>query len=58
MNLNLLDRQDIRTHVRHLRRALTPEQQQLAAVQAAERALNFAPIQQAKKNRPVSLFRR
>ncbi|WP_338573812.1 5-formyltetrahydrofolate cyclo-ligase [Erwinia billingiae] len=53
MNLNLLDRQDIRTHVRHLRRALTPEQQQLAAVQAAERALNFAPIQQAKK---IALF--
>lgn len=53
MNLNLLDRQDIRTHVRHLRRALTPEQQQLAAVQAADRALNFAPIQQAKK---IALF--
>ena len=53
MNLNLLDRQDIRTHVRHLRRALTPEQQQLAAVQAAECALNFAPIQQAKK---IALF--
>ncbi|WP_158783936.1 5-formyltetrahydrofolate cyclo-ligase [Pantoea sp. BAV 3049] len=53
MSLNLLDRQDIRTHVRHLRRALTPGQQQLAAVQAAERALNFAPIQQAKK---IALF--
>ncbi|MGB9097613.1 5-formyltetrahydrofolate cyclo-ligase [Erwinia sp.] len=53
MNLNLLDRQAIRTHVRHLRRALTPEQQQLAAVQAAERALNFAPVQQAQK---IALF--
>ncbi|MEM6052460.1 5-formyltetrahydrofolate cyclo-ligase [Erwinia sp. P7711] len=53
MSLNLFDRQDIRTHVRHLRRALTPEQQQMAAVQAAERALNFAPLQQAKK---IALF--
>lgn len=53
MSLNLFDRQDIRTHVRHLRRALTPEQQQTAAVQAAERALNFAPIQQAQK---IALF--
>lgn len=53
MSLNLFDRQDIRTHVRHLRRALTPEQQQTAAVQAAERALNFAPVQQAKK---IALF--
>ncbi|KGT93826.1 5-formyltetrahydrofolate cyclo-ligase [Erwinia typographi] len=51
--MNLLDRQDIRTHVRHLRRALTPEQQQLAAVQVVERALNFAPLQQAKK---IALF--
>ncbi|MGE9551635.1 5-formyltetrahydrofolate cyclo-ligase [Erwinia amylovora] len=53
MSRNLLDRQDIRTHVRHLRRALSPEQQQLAALQAAERALNFAPLQQAKK---IALF--
>lgn len=53
MSLNLFDRQDIRTHVRHLRRALTPEQQQAAAVQAAERALNFAPVQQAEK---IALF--
>ncbi len=51
--MNLLDRQDIRTHVRHLRRALTPDQQQLAAVQVVERALNFAPLQQAKK---IALF--
>lgn len=53
MNFSLLDRQDIRTHVRHLRRALTTEQQQQAAEQVAERALNFAPIQQAKK---IALF--
>lgn len=53
MSRHLLARQDIRTHVRHLRRALSPEQQQQAAVQAAERALNFAPLQQAKK---IALF--
>lgn len=53
MDLNLLDRQDIRTQVRHLRRALTPEQQQQAAVQAAGRALSFEPVQQAKK---IALF--
>lgn len=53
MNPNLRDRQDIRTHVRHLRRALTAEQQQEAAVQAADKALNFAPVQQARK---IALF--
>lgn len=53
MSLSLLDRQDIRTHVRHLRRGLTPEQQQLAATQVAEHALNFQPIQQARK---IALF--
>ncbi|MCU5774586.1 5-formyltetrahydrofolate cyclo-ligase [Erwiniaceae bacterium BAC15a-03b] len=47
------DRQDIRTHVRHLRQGLSDQQQQQAAEQAAERALNFAPIQQANT---VALF--
>lgn len=53
MNSSLLDRQDIRTHVRHLRRGLTSEQQQQAAIHVAEHALNFPPIQQAKK---IALF--
>ena len=53
MNLSLLDRQDIRTHIRHLRRDLTPEQQREAALQVAEHALNFQPIQQARK---IALF--
>lgn len=53
MNLNLRDRQDIRHHIRQLRRQIGDEQQQLAAVQAAERALNFAPLQQAKN---IALF--
>ncbi len=51
--LTLLNRQDIRQHVRHLRRALTQEQQQLAAQQVAERALHFSPIQQAEH---IALF--
>ncbi len=53
MNLSLLDRQDIRTHIRHLRRDLTPEQQRLAAVTVAEHALSFKPVQQARK---IALF--
>lgn len=53
MNLNLRDRQDIRTHVRHLRRELSDDQQQRAAVQVADHALNFAPLQQAKN---IALF--
>jgi len=53
MNLSLLDRQDIRTHVRRLRRDLTPEQQRQAALQVVERALNFQPIQQARN---IALF--
>ncbi|WP_342754167.1 5-formyltetrahydrofolate cyclo-ligase [Pantoea sp. MBD-2R] len=53
MNPSLLDRQDIRTHVRHLRRGLTSEQQQQAAIHVAEHALNFPAIQQAKK---IALF--
>ncbi len=46
-SFSLFDRQDIRNHVRHLRRALSDEQQQQAAELAAEHALNFAPIRQA-----------
>ena len=53
MDLNLHDRQAIRQHIRQQRRALSPKQQQQAAQQAAERALNFAPIQQAKN---IALF--
>jgi len=53
MSLNLPERQNIRIHVRQLRRALTPEQQQLAAMQVAEHALNFPPVQQARK---IALF--
>lgn len=53
MSLNLPERQDIRLRVRQLRRALTPEQQQLAAIQVAEHALKFPPVQQARK---IALF--
>ncbi len=53
MNPTLMLRQDIRKHVRNLRRDISDEQQQLAAVQAADHALNFAPIQQAQH---IALF--
>ncbi|KQN64643.1 MULTISPECIES: 5-formyltetrahydrofolate cyclo-ligase [unclassified Erwinia] len=53
MNLNLHDRQDIRRHVRHLRRALSDEQQRQAADLIAEHALSFAPIAGAKS---IALF--
>ncbi|WP_421506544.1 5-formyltetrahydrofolate cyclo-ligase [Erwinia rhapontici] len=53
MNPTLMLRQDIRKHVRNLRREISDEQQQLAAVQAADHALNFAPIQQAQH---IALF--
>ena len=49
MNPSLPDRQDIRTHVRHLRRGLTSDQQQQAAIHVTEHAMNFPPVQQAKK---------
>ena len=52
-SFSLFDRQDIRNHVRHLRRALSDEQQQQAAELAAEHALNFAPILQAST---IALF--
>ncbi|UYK97359.1 5-formyltetrahydrofolate cyclo-ligase [Pantoea stewartii] len=50
---SLLQRQDIRQHVRDLRRALTPEQQHTAAEQLAEHAINFAPVSDAQN---VALF--
>ncbi|MCT2386129.1 5-formyltetrahydrofolate cyclo-ligase [Erwinia pyrifoliae] len=53
MKPDMRDRQDIRHHIRRLRRQLSNEQQQLAAVQAAEKALNFSPIRQAKN---IALF--
>ena len=46
-------RQAIRQHVRHLRRALTDEQQEQAAEQLAEHALNYAPITEARN---IALF--
>ncbi|MCX8956933.1 5-formyltetrahydrofolate cyclo-ligase [Erwinia psidii] len=53
MSLVSSHRQDIRTHIRQRRRALTPAQQQHAAEQAAQQALSFAPIRQARK---IALF--
>ncbi|ALV91168.1 MULTISPECIES: 5-formyltetrahydrofolate cyclo-ligase [Pantoea] len=50
---SLLDRQDIRQHVRHLRRNLTSEQQEHAADLLAEHAINFAPIANAQR---IALF--
>ena len=48
-----LERQAIRTHVRHLRRGLSAEQQTLAADSVAEHALNVAPVAQAQH---IALF--
>ena len=53
MQTHLHSRQEIRKHIRQLRRSLTPEQQQQAAQQAAEHALSFAPLQQANH---IALF--
>jgi len=50
---SLIDRQDIRQHVRHLRRNLTSEQQEQAADQLAEHAINIAPIANAQR---IALF--
>lgn len=50
---SLLDRQDIRQHVRHLRRNLTSEQQEQAADQLAEHAINIAAIADAQH---IALF--
>lgn len=49
----LLDRHALRQHVRHLRRALTEEQQVQAAALLAEHAVNFAPLANA---RHIALF--
>lgn len=50
---SMTQRQAIRQQVRHLRRALTDEQQAQAAEQLAELALNFAPLSAADT---VALF--
>lgn len=50
---SLLDRHHIRQHVRHLRRALTPEQQEQAADSLAEHAVNVAPLANASH---IALF--
>nr|WP_218834541.1 5-formyltetrahydrofolate cyclo-ligase [Pantoea piersonii] len=49
----MLDRHHIRQHVRHLRRSLTPEQQEQAADRLAEHAVNFAPLANASH---IALF--
>ncbi|WP_312118447.1 5-formyltetrahydrofolate cyclo-ligase [Pantoea vagans] len=45
---SMLQRQEIRQQVRHLRRAMTDEQQAQAAEQLAELALNYAPLSAAR----------
>lgn len=50
---SMTQRQAIRQHVRHLRRALTDEQQTQAAEQLAEHALNYAPVTEARN---IALF--
>ncbi len=50
---SMLQRQEIRQQVRHLRRALTDEQQAQAAEQLAELALNYAPLTAAQN---IALF--
>lgn len=50
---SFLLRQDIRQYVRHLRRALTDDQQENAADLLAEHAINLAPITEAQN---VALF--
>jgi 5-formyltetrahydrofolate cyclo-ligase len=49
----MLQRQKIRQQVRHLRRAMTDEQQAQAAEQLAELALNYAPLSTARN---IALF--
>jgi len=49
----MLQRQEIRQQVRHLRRAMTDEQQAQAAEQLAELALNYAPVTTARN---IALF--
>ncbi|MGV2877833.1 5-formyltetrahydrofolate cyclo-ligase [Pantoea vagans] len=50
---SMLQRQKIRQQVRHLRRAMTDEQQAQAAEQLAELALNYAPLSTARN---IALF--
>ncbi len=50
---SMIQRQAIRQQMRHLRRALTDEQQTLAAEHLAELALNYAPLSAARN---VALF--
>ncbi|WP_418163087.1 5-formyltetrahydrofolate cyclo-ligase [Pantoea vagans] len=50
---SMLQRQEIRQQVRHLRRAMTDEQQAQAAEQLAELALNYAPVTAARN---IALF--
>ncbi|WP_201253071.1 MULTISPECIES: 5-formyltetrahydrofolate cyclo-ligase [Pantoea] len=50
---SMLQRQEIRQQVRHLRRAMTDEQQAQAAEQLAELALNYAPVTTARN---IALF--
>jgi len=47
------ERQQLRQHIRHLRRNLTPEQQTIAADMLAEHAINLAAISDAQR---VALF--
>ncbi|PIJ48986.1 5-formyltetrahydrofolate cyclo-ligase [Erwinia sp. OLTSP20] len=48
MSVSLHDRQAMRTHIRHLRRALGDEQQQKAAERTAEHAMALPQVQQAR----------
>lgn len=50
---SMIQRQVIRQQVRHLRRAMTEDQQAQAAEQLAELALNYAPITHARN---IALF--
>ncbi|WP_315316514.1 5-formyltetrahydrofolate cyclo-ligase [Pantoea vagans] len=50
---SMLQRQEIRQQVRHLRRAMPDEQQAQAAEQLAELALNYAPVTAARN---IALF--
>ncbi|MFC6377984.1 5-formyltetrahydrofolate cyclo-ligase [Tatumella terrea] len=53
MTYSQSERQQIRAQIRHQRQALSPQQQQLAAQQVAERALSFPLLAQARN---VALF--
>ncbi|MFD1803778.1 5-formyltetrahydrofolate cyclo-ligase [Mixta tenebrionis] len=53
MALSQIDRQEIRTHVRRLRRGLSAAQQTLAADSIAEHALHIEPVDRAQH---IALF--